>query len=420
MAIEERYFREELDYIRQLGKVLAKEKPHLARFLAEKGTDPDVERMLEGFAFLSGNLRAKIEDEFPELTHSLLSTLCPNYLRPTPSMTIIEYAPDINTITTPVKVDRGEQVKSQPVPMDSDDEVYSDNDRDLPPACTFTLSRDVWLQPLRVESVVNNSSHKLGMIDITFATNKKISLASLDLNKIRFWLGNDDDYTRWQLYLWLCRYLCQAELVINDTTMALPDFRLTPVGFDKQDALLPYPKNVYSGYRILQEYLCYPDSFLFFDVSGIQPLPAELTAEQITLRFHFSLPLPVDSKIRENSFRLFCSPAVNLFVHHAEVIAPGSGRIEYPLHASHKRSDCYDIFAVRQVSSQVRSVSKGGASRWCGSTLNLTVSAIRLNIPIREKSSITNTVKKRHYFIRDLIILLPLCWLMATAPKRIY
>ncbi|EOL9140057.1 type VI secretion system baseplate subunit TssF [Enterobacter hormaechei] len=360
MAMEERYFREELDYIRQLGKVLAKEKPHLARFLAEKGTDPDVERMLEGFAFLSGNLRAKIEDEFPELTHSLLSTLCPNYLRPTPSMTIIEYAPDINTITTPVKVDRGEQVKSLPVLMDSDDEVYSDNDRDLPPACTFTLSRDVWLQPLRVASVVNNSSHKLGMIDITFATNKKISLASLELNKIRFWLGNDDDYTRWQLYLWLCRYLCQAELVINDTTMALPDFHLTPVGFDKQDALLPYPKNVYSGYRILQEYLCYPDSFLFFDVSGIPALPAELTAEQITLRLHFSLPLPVDSKIRENSFRLFCSPAVNLFVHHAEVIAPEGGRIEYPLYASHKRPDCYDIFAVRQVSSQVRSVSKGG------------------------------------------------------------
>lgn len=362
MVMEERYFREELDYIRQLGKVLAKDKPHLARFLAEKGTDPDVERILEGFAFLSGNLRAKIEDEFPELTHSLLSTLCPNYLRPTPSMTIIEYMPDISTITTPVKVERGEQVKSLPVLMDSDNDVYSDGQQDLPPACTFTLSRDIWLQPLRVASVVNNSSHKLGMIDITFDTNAKISLASLDLNKLRFWLGNDDDYTRWQLYLWLCRYFCQAELVIKDTLIALPDFRLAPVGFEKQDALLPYPKNVYSGFRILQEYLCYPDSFLFFDVSGIQPLSAELAAEQITLRLHFSLPLPADSKIRENSFRLHCSPAVNLFVHHAEAIAAESGRVEYPLQASYQRPDCYDIFAVRQVFSQVRAVKKGGVT----------------------------------------------------------
>lgn len=47
MAFEERYYREELDYLRQLGKLLAQEKPHLAHFLAEKEGDPDVERLME-------------------------------------------------------------------------------------------------------------------------------------------------------------------------------------------------------------------------------------------------------------------------------------------------------------------------------------------------------------------------------------
>ncbi len=47
MEFEERYFREELDYLRQLSKLLATEKPHLARFLAEKDADPDIERLLE-------------------------------------------------------------------------------------------------------------------------------------------------------------------------------------------------------------------------------------------------------------------------------------------------------------------------------------------------------------------------------------
>lgn len=45
MEFEERYFREELDYLRQLSKLLATEKPHLARFLAEKDADPDIERL---------------------------------------------------------------------------------------------------------------------------------------------------------------------------------------------------------------------------------------------------------------------------------------------------------------------------------------------------------------------------------------
>lgn len=104
MEFEERYFREELDYLRQLSKLLATEKPHLARFLAEKDADPDIERLLEGVAFLTGNLRQKIEDEFPELTHGLIKMLWPNYLRPVPAMTLIEYTPDMDKSSVPVLI----------------------------------------------------------------------------------------------------------------------------------------------------------------------------------------------------------------------------------------------------------------------------------------------------------------------------
>lgn len=93
MAFEERYYREELDYLRQLGKLLAQEKPHLAHFLAEKEGDPDVERLMEAFAFMSGSLRQKLEDEFPEFTHGLIRMLWANYLRPVPAMTVIAYEP---------------------------------------------------------------------------------------------------------------------------------------------------------------------------------------------------------------------------------------------------------------------------------------------------------------------------------------
>ncbi len=61
----EKYFRDELDYLRQLGRDAAIERPHLAAFLSEQGSDPDVERLLEGFAFLTGNLREKIRRPVP-------------------------------------------------------------------------------------------------------------------------------------------------------------------------------------------------------------------------------------------------------------------------------------------------------------------------------------------------------------------
>ena len=46
--------------------------------------------MLEGFAFLAARVHLKIDDEFPEITEALLSILYPHYIRPIPSMSIVQ------------------------------------------------------------------------------------------------------------------------------------------------------------------------------------------------------------------------------------------------------------------------------------------------------------------------------------------
>ena len=51
----EHYFRDELAFLRLQGREFADAHPELTRFLSEQNTDPDVERLLEGFAFLTGN-----------------------------------------------------------------------------------------------------------------------------------------------------------------------------------------------------------------------------------------------------------------------------------------------------------------------------------------------------------------------------
>lgn len=314
MEFEERYFREELDYLRQLSKLLATEKPHLARFLAEKDADPDIERLLEGVAFLTGNLRQKIEDEFPELTHGLIKMLWPNYLRPVPAMTLIEYTPDMDKSSVPVLIPRNEQFTTNAGEIRVDEVLPSDAKKEEPPPCTFTLCRDIWLLPVRLEQIENRSTTRNGVINITFSVAPGTDFRTLDLNKLRFWLGNDDNYTRDQLYLWFCEYLQGADLTVGEQHLRLPEFMLKAVGFEPQDAMLPWPKNVHSGYRILQEYFCYPDAFLFFDLCGCPALPDGLQAEFFTLQLRFSRPLPVDIRLRRDSLRLYCAPAINLFI----------------------------------------------------------------------------------------------------------
>ncbi|EDS5976777.1 type VI secretion system baseplate subunit TssF [Salmonella enterica subsp. enterica] len=356
MEFEERYYRQELDHLRQLSKLLATEKPHLARFLAEKEADPDIERLLEGVAFLTGNLRQKIEDEFPELTHGLIRMLWPNYLRPVPSMTLIEYAPDMDKTSVPVLIPRNEQFTTgakgtQGNPVLS---AYSGNEHDVAPPCTFTLCRDIWLLPVQLDQVENRSTPRHGIIDITFAVAPGTDFATLDLNRLRFWLGNDDNYTRYQLYLWFCEYLQGAELMAGGQSIPMPEFMLKAVGFEPEDAMLPWPGNVHSGYRVLQEFFCYADSFLFFDACGIPALPDRLKENRFTLRLRFSRPLPADIRLRDDSLRLYCAPAINLFAHHAEAITLDHQRQDYALVPSRHFPDHYDIFSVNSVVSQTQ------------------------------------------------------------------
>lgn len=359
MAFEEHYYREELDYLRQLGHLLAEKKPYLARFLAEKEGDPDVERLLEAFAFLSGGLRQKLEDEFPEFTHSLINMLWPNYLRPVPSMTVIEYKPLASQISVPVRVCRDELICSGKVRMTSSGrKILSEEHNEPSYVCHFTLARDVWLQPLSVRDVRNTSSLKKGCIEIDFCAESNVSPAALDLNKLTFWLGNNDDYTRMQLYLWFSERLIDAELVAGEHRLPLPDLWLDSAGFERDDGLLPWPKNVHNGYRVLQEYFCYPESFFFFHLRDVEPLPKNFPIRAFTLRLHFNQPLPEDVKLRKDSLRPYCTPAVNLFAHYAEPVRPDGSTPQYSLRASQRNPDHYDIFQVKSVTSKIKSSNK--------------------------------------------------------------
>lgn len=366
MSFEEKYYREELDYLRQLGKLLAREKPHLANFLTEKEGDPDVERLLEAFAFMSGRLRQKLEDEFPEFTHGLIRMLWANYLRPVPAMTVIAYEPEASQLKTPVQVCRNELISTRKVRSTVQDRktLSEDNDGSEPlPVCHFTLARDLWLQPLRIQDIRNASSQKEGIIDISFATDSNVSPDMLDLNKVSFWLANEDDYTRHQLYLWFCECLMDAELIAGERHLPLPDLWLDAAGFESRDALLPWPKNVHSGYRVLQEYFCYPEAFFFFHLQNVATLPDDFPVSAFTLRLHFKRPLSADIKLRRDSLRLHCSPAINLFTHYAEPVRPDGRRVEYPLRASNRQPDAYDIFQISAVTSKVKSASDNPGSQ---------------------------------------------------------
>jgi len=94
------YYERELRHLRESANEFAIEFPKIAGRLGLPSTDPIpdpyVERLLEGFAYLTSRVQLKLDAEFPRFTQHLLESVYPHYLSPMPSMCIAQVTPDLD------------------------------------------------------------------------------------------------------------------------------------------------------------------------------------------------------------------------------------------------------------------------------------------------------------------------------------
>ena len=324
-------FHDELNFLRLQGRFFAKRNPHLTKFLDNESSDPDVERLLEGFAFLSAKLREKIEDDFPEITHSMLYLLWPNYLRPLPSVTIVKLTPD-KSITECQVIDSNSEISSVPI-------------EGLP--CLFKTCHDVNVYPLEKKQVLVDHSREKSVIKLEVDINTSLPLNAINCRELDLHLSGSE-HNALSILLWMMNYLDHIEVVINGESRRLPASVVTQLGLGSEEALLPYPKNVFDGYRVLQEFLCFPRRFYFFRINQLNTIWPNVSADELTIEFHFTKPLPSDIKVRNEDLEMYCCPAVNLFDHFSDPILLTGKKSEYPILPTGDRSH-FDVFSVEKV-----------------------------------------------------------------------
>ena len=339
-------YRDELAFLRLQGKDFAERHPQLSRFLASESSDPDVERLLEGFAFLSARLREKIEDDFPELTCSLLALLWPNYLRPVPSMTMMRFDPVDNRLN-----------EREVVPKDT---LLVSEDVDGIP-CDFYTTSDTDIYPLKIKKIEEKHSRDKSIVSLTMKTLSEQSISKIGCESLDLYLSGDE-YTALTIYLWVFRYLDKVVVKGEKREKRLSGEDIEPLGFSPQEAILPYPRNVFDGYRIIQEFLAFQRRFYQFRLKNLQHCWPE-EADEAIIEFHFNRSMPDDIKIREHDFSLFCAPAVNLFKHSSEPVLFTGKRLSYPLLPSNNTEDRYEIFSVEEVVGALKGENGIGGSQ---------------------------------------------------------
>lgn len=378
------YYNRELQHVREMGGEFAHAYPKIAGRLGLEGfecADPYVERLLEGFAFLAARVQLKLDAQYPVFTQHLLEMLYPHYLAPIPSMAVVQLQPDAGeaALASGHRVPRQSVLRSQLAPGERT-------------ACEFRTAHDVTLWPLALREaryldtpaalaaagieLPGGRAVRAG-IRLRMETLAGVHVAMLALDALPIFLAGADEQPR-RLYESIlgrnAGFVVRAVGANGPVSLYRPPSAVAGTGFEDAESLIPYGDRSFSGYRLLQEYFALPQRFLFANFDGLQPLlrRAEGSTFEIVVLLEQGNPA-LHNAISVENFRLFCTPAINLFPHRGDRIHLEPGCSEYhvvpdrtrPLDLEVHSLQAVDGYGDRQEPEQrFEPFYGGGLQRW--------------------------------------------------------
>ncbi len=355
------YYERELDYLRKMAVQFAEKHPKLASRLVLEPTkceDPHVERLLEAFAFLAARVHLKIDDEFPEISEAMLTVIYPQLVCPVPSMSIVEFQPDPEKgkLTTALTIKKDSALYSRPV-------------SGVP--CTFRTCYDTTIWPLSVSAAEWSPLGRLqppvkatdavGSIRIELRCAPDVTLPALRLDSLRFFLDGEGGLVNsiYEVLLSRIKYVLVRDPNPSSKVppVTLPASCIKPVGFGEHEGMIPFADRSFIGHRLLMEYFSFPDKFFFMDVAGLQNVWSSGFTNAVELIFVVSdvdgedRRQRLELEINKKTFRLGCTPIVNLFSQVAEPIQLTQRKYEYPVVPDVRRPFATEIYSIDEVST---------------------------------------------------------------------
>ena len=352
------YYNQELQYLRELGGEFAEEFPKVAARLGMSGievADPYVERLLEGVGFLAARVQLKLDAELPRFTQSLIEIVYPQYLAPTPSMLVAQMKPELSdsNLAAGVTVPRGTALQGL---LGKDDLT----------ACEFRTAQDVTLWPLELVSASYFSyapdlplssfpfgSKVKGGVRLRLRSTAGLNFSDLTAERLRFYLGGREDVANSLYELTFGAGLGAVVLPPGrppEWLEVLPADAIGRAGFADEEALLPVTHRSFQGYRLLREYLAFPQRFRFFELGGLKRAFQRAQTDELDVVLFFGRgDAALESLVDAANFSLFATPAINLFPKRLDRIHLSDGTFEYHVVPDRTRPLDFEIYSLTEV-----------------------------------------------------------------------
>ncbi len=347
-----KYFDTEMRLLQEAALEFSRAFPEKARMLGlqdSKDRDPYVERLLEGMAFLTAEVKQRIDDDVPELAEALLTHVRPYFLRPFPSCCITQFSPRPGQMKQTTTLPKGTRLTSKAVTLpDLSRRAVSER-----VSCHFRTTSDVTLQPMRLTSFqLTTAFHGRQEIQLHLQFDHGVAPDALDLDTIKLYL-HGDPAAAMALYQALTAHTEQVSISFPGETMRPcilgRQSVIEPCHLDADNLLVSASGRSFVGFHLLHEYFCFREKYQFVALRNLQHVAWPKNCCEFVVHIELSEPLSDEFRLSKDNFRLHCAPAVNLFESTSEPISLTHKQTEYPVVADTNHPDGIMIYSVNGV-----------------------------------------------------------------------
>lgn len=348
----------ELTHLRTMGAEFARQFPKIAGRLGgldefQPCRDPFIERLLEGFAFLATRVQFKLESEFPRFSQSLLQTVYPHFLSPTPSVGMIQFQPDL---------DEGGLAEGFVIPRGSS--LFSRLGKKEQTRCEYRMAHDVTLWPIEIVEAeyLTRELASLGIPDLPgtqagirlrLRCTAGLKFQELKMDSLVFHILGMGEIPM-HLYEQLLGH--SIGMVVQSTAKPVKWQKVVEqpgiarVGFETDQQLLPYGARSFQGYRLLNEYFMVPGRFMFVEIGNLGLYTRGYAGNELDVVILLDkLNTNLESAVNADNFALFCTPAINLFEKRADRIHVSDRSSEFHIVPDRTRPKDFEVYEVLRV-----------------------------------------------------------------------
>lgn len=287
---------QELARLRTLGLEFAQEQPMVASYLGGESGDPDVERLLQGVAFLTAMVRKKIDDEMPEFISDVVSLVGTDIVGPLPAITVLKLD---GTGKNPngVEIKAGSEFASQPIDGTS---------------CIFSTSWPIVAQPVSLTSCALETAGNSGRVSLNLEL-QNLLLAQWTGDKLSIYFSGPYPEAANMSYT-----ILHALKKVSVRFGSGKDAQSYPLqvqfpGLDPEVSLFPVQAVVARHLRWARQSQAFPERGFFIELSGFNAAPKPPAATEFSIDFDFFYKGQHLNKITNSHFTLNAVAATNIF-----------------------------------------------------------------------------------------------------------